>query len=81
MLVRRHWQTDRVSERDLLVLSEEPLNAETKLDKQRGPTVPAGRHYVRTHFGIPVEPREIHVSGAIHASMPTSVTLAPFAAR
>ena len=64
MLVRARWQTDGVPEPELLVLSEEPLNAETKLDQQRGTIVPAGRHYVRTHFGIPVGPREIRMTGA-----------------
>jgi DMSO/TMAO reductase YedYZ molybdopterin-dependent catalytic subunit len=75
MLVRARWQTGRVPERDLLVLSDEPLNAETKLDEQRGTTVPAGRHYVRTHFGIPTEPHEVRVAGAVRDSMPRSVTL------
>jgi DMSO/TMAO reductase YedYZ molybdopterin-dependent catalytic subunit len=64
-----------VSKPDLLVLSEEPLNAETKLDQLRGPTVPAGRHYVRTHFGIPAGPREVLITGAIRDSMPRSVSL------
>ena len=73
MLVRGRWQTDRVPERDLLVLSDEPLNAETKLDTQRGLIVPAGRHYVRTHFGIPKAPREILITGTVRE--PTSVTL------
>jgi DMSO/TMAO reductase YedYZ molybdopterin-dependent catalytic subunit len=73
MLVRGRWQTDRVPERDLLVLSDEPLNAETKLDRQRGPIVPAGRHYVRTHFGVPTGPSEIVIAGAVRKS--TSVTL------
>jgi DMSO/TMAO reductase YedYZ molybdopterin-dependent catalytic subunit len=73
MLVRDRWQTDGVSERDLLILSDEPLNAETKLDAQRGPIVPAGRHYVRTHFGIPKAPREILITGTVRE--PTSVTL------
>jgi DMSO/TMAO reductase YedYZ molybdopterin-dependent catalytic subunit len=63
MLSGARWQTDRVPERELNVLSEEPLNAETKLDLQRGTIVPAGRHYVRTHFGIPDGPREIRISG------------------
>ena len=75
MLVGGRWQTDRVPERDLLVLSEEPLNAETKLAAQRGPIVPAGRHYVRTHFGIPDGPREMLITGAVRDSMPRSVTL------
>jgi DMSO/TMAO reductase YedYZ molybdopterin-dependent catalytic subunit len=61
MLVRVRWQTDGVPERDLLVLSDEPLNAETKLDSQRGPIVPAGRHYVRTHFGVPVAHDEVRI--------------------
>lgn len=73
MLVRARWQTDGVPERDLLVLSEEPLNAETKLDLQRGTIVPAGRHYVRTHFGIPDGPREVLISGAVTSTR--SVTL------
>ena len=73
MLVRGRWHTDTVPERDLLVLSEEPLNAETKLDQQRGTIVPVGRHYVRTHFAIPAGPREVLVRGAIRAHK--SVTL------
>jgi DMSO/TMAO reductase YedYZ molybdopterin-dependent catalytic subunit len=74
MLVRRRWQTDRVPERDLLVLSEEPLNAETRLDRQRGTIVAAGRHYVRTHFGIPKAPRDVLVRGGA-VREPMSVTL------
>jgi DMSO/TMAO reductase YedYZ molybdopterin-dependent catalytic subunit len=67
MLARGRWQTDRVPERDLLVLSEEPLNAETKLHQQRGTIVPAGRHYVRTHFAIPAAPQELLITGAVRA--------------
>ena len=74
MLVPGRWQTDRVPTRDLLVLSEEPLNAETKLHAQRGPTVAAGRHYVRTHFGVAKGPRELLITGALDDSMPRSVT-------
>jgi DMSO/TMAO reductase YedYZ molybdopterin-dependent catalytic subunit len=73
MLVRRRWQTDRVPERDLLVLSEEPLNAETRLERQHGTIVPAGRHYVRTHFGIPAAPHDVLIQGAVREQ--TSVTL------
>jgi DMSO/TMAO reductase YedYZ molybdopterin-dependent catalytic subunit len=61
MLVRRPWQTDRVPERDLLVLTAEPINAETKLDRQRGTIVPAGHHYIRTHFPIPSGPRQVQI--------------------
>ena len=73
MLVGGHCQTVGMAERDLLVLSEEPLNAETKLDRQRGTIVPAGRHYVRTHFGIPSAPSELLVTERIRE--PRSVTL------
>jgi DMSO/TMAO reductase YedYZ molybdopterin-dependent catalytic subunit len=65
MLVRGHCQTVGVPEKDLLVLSEEPLNAETKLERQRGTIVPAGRHYVRTHFGIPAAKGELRIAGAV----------------
>ena len=73
MLVRGRWQTDGVKERDLLVLSEEPLNAETKLDQMRGMIAAAGHHYVRTHFPIPTASREIRVDG--EAGAPRSMTL------
>src|SRR5207245_2990285 len=73
MLVRGRWQTDRVRDRDLLVLSEEPLNAETKLEQQRGTVVPAGRHYVRTHFPIPNPPGKIQINGEVRT--PRSATL------
>lgn len=57
-----------MTDRDLLILGEDPLNAETRLDRQRGPLVPAGRHYVRTHFGIPDAPVGI-VAGALTVTM------------
>jgi DMSO/TMAO reductase YedYZ molybdopterin-dependent catalytic subunit len=62
-----------VPERDLLVLSEEPLNAETRLDRQRGTIVPAGHHYVRTHFGISEGPGEVWIDGEVRA--PRGVTV------
>ncbi len=73
MLVGFRWQTGRVPDRDLLVLSEEPFNAETKLDQQRGSTVPAGRHYVRTHFGTTEGPGEVWIDGEVRA--PRGVTV------
>ena len=73
MLVGRRCQTVDVPERDLLVVSEEPLNAETKLDRQRGPIVPAGHHYVRTHFGISEGPGEVRIDGEVRA--PRGVTV------
>src|SRR5439155_5910368 len=72
MLVRGRWQTDHVRDRDLLVLSEEPLNAETRLDETSSIT-PAGRHYVRTHFPIPIGPRSIVIDGLKTAPTPFSL--------
>ena len=73
MLDPGHWQTCPVPDRDLLVLSEEPLNAETKLDEKTPALTPAGRHYVRTHFPIPTGPRSISIEGADIA--PTAISL------
>ena len=73
MLVRGRWQTDPVPERDLVVLSEEPLNAETRLDEKTPAITPAGRHYVRTHFPIPTGPRSIVIDGA--SAAPAAVSL------
>jgi DMSO/TMAO reductase YedYZ molybdopterin-dependent catalytic subunit len=64
MLIADRWQTDAMPERDLIVLSEDPLNAETKLDAATAAITPAGRHYVRTHFPMPDAPRAIFVGGS-----------------
>jgi DMSO/TMAO reductase YedYZ molybdopterin-dependent catalytic subunit len=74
MLDRPRCQTGDVTDRDLVVVSEDPLNAETKLDLIAGEIVPAGRHYVRTHFGVPRGPDRIAVDGAVRA--PREITLA-----
>jgi DMSO/TMAO reductase YedYZ molybdopterin-dependent catalytic subunit len=73
MLARGRWQTERVRERDLLVLSEDPLNAETRLDEKTPAITPAGRHYVRTHFPIPTGPRSIVFDGVSTASAAISL--------
>lgn len=73
MLAGGHCQTARVPQRDLLVLTEEPLNAETRLEGRRGPVTPAGSHYVRTHFPVPDGPREIVVDGV--GGTPISISL------
>jgi DMSO/TMAO reductase YedYZ molybdopterin-dependent catalytic subunit len=64
MLIVGRWQTDAMPKRDLIVLSEDPLNAETKLDGMTGAITPAGRHYVRTHFPMPAAPTEVIIDGA-----------------
>ncbi len=50
---------------ELVILTHEPLNAETPLDRFSGAITPAGRHYVRNHFAIPQPPRELEISGAL----------------
>jgi DMSO/TMAO reductase YedYZ molybdopterin-dependent catalytic subunit len=62
-----------VSERDLLIVSEDPLNAETVLERQSGLITLAGRHYVRTHFGIPPAPAATEVAGAVRTPLKVTV--------
>lgn len=45
------------------MLTNEPLNAETRLERQQGPITPAGRHYVRSHFATPAPVEQIVVDG------------------
>jgi DMSO/TMAO reductase YedYZ molybdopterin-dependent catalytic subunit len=71
MLTGTRWQTGAVRERDLLVLTDEPFNAEARLDQRRGTITPAGRHYVRTHFPIPEAAAEI----VIEDQSPRSISL------
>jgi DMSO/TMAO reductase YedYZ molybdopterin-dependent catalytic subunit len=62
-----------VPDRDLIVLSEEPLNAETKLNERTRAITPAGSHYVRTHFPLPQAPDRFAVGGAV--SRPISIAV------
>src|SRR6266542_1601354 len=48
-----------------VIVTREPLNAETRLARQHGLVTPAGRHYVRTHFGIPAAPSSLAVGGTV----------------
>lgn len=48
---------------ELVVLTREPLNAETPLDRQVGPLTRVGRHYVRSHFAAPAPPARIDFVG------------------
>lgn len=48
-----------------VIVTREPLNAETRLDLQVGPVTPAGRHYVRSHFTFPEPPSAISIGGAL----------------
>jgi DMSO/TMAO reductase YedYZ molybdopterin-dependent catalytic subunit len=73
MLMRGRWQTGAMAERDLLILSEEPFNAETRLERQQGLLTPAGRHYVRTHFPIPAPPTGFLIDGAVESAASWSI--------
>lgn len=57
----------------LLVLSAEPLNAETRLSAQRGLLTPASRFYIRCHFALPRPPSRLVVDGAV--AQPLSLSL------
>jgi DMSO/TMAO reductase YedYZ molybdopterin-dependent catalytic subunit len=59
---------------DLIVLSAEPLNAETPLELHEGIITPNERFYVRNHNAIPSPPPTLVVDGAVEA--PLSLTMA-----
>ena len=56
-----------------VVISREPLNAETRLDLQDGPITPIGRHYVRSHFAFPSAPGGIAIGGAVQRARSVSL--------
>src|SRR5947209_9742530 len=56
-----------------VIVTREPLNAETRLDLQTGPLTPVSRHYVRSHFAFPPPPTSIRISGAVRA--PRAISL------
>lgn len=72
MLERARCQTAAVAD-ELKVVTQEPFNAETRLEIVRGTTTPAGRHYVRTHFGIPDAPSSIEIDGSVRSPLSLSV--------
>jgi DMSO/TMAO reductase YedYZ molybdopterin-dependent catalytic subunit len=51
-----------------VIVSRDPLNAETRLDLQEGVITPTGRHYVRSHFSFPAPPAVLKIGGAVRAS-------------
>jgi DMSO/TMAO reductase YedYZ molybdopterin-dependent catalytic subunit len=58
---------------NLIVLSEDPLNAETRLAAQSGLLTPTSRFYVRNHHAIPDPPARLVVDGLVRT--PLSLTL------
>lgn len=59
---------------ELVYVSREPLNAETRLDRQRGLITSNREHYIRDHFAIPQAPAELIVDGAVE--VPLALTVA-----
>ena len=58
----------------LVILTADPLNAETPLHEQLGVITPTPRHYVRSHFAVPAWPGRLAVGGAVRR--PREYTLA-----
>ncbi len=50
---------------DLVVLSRDPLNAETPLARQVGSITPVAQHFVRSHFSAPTPPRSVTFDGLV----------------
>jgi DMSO/TMAO reductase YedYZ molybdopterin-dependent catalytic subunit len=64
---------DRSLPGERVVVSLEPFNAETPLNRQMGVLTPARRHYVRNHFPIPTGWPGLAVDGAV--DRPQTLTL------
>ena len=57
-----------------VVITREPFNAETRLERHDGPLTPSGLHYVRSHFAFPSPPASIAIAGTVQR--PGSVSIA-----
>ena len=57
-----------------VVITREPFNAETRLERHDGPLTPSGLHYVRSHFPFPSPPASIAIAGTVQR--PGSVSIA-----
>ena len=57
-----------------VVISREPFNAETRLERHSGALTPDGLHYVRSHFTAPSPAASIAIRGAVRR--PRSVSTA-----
>src|SRR5712692_9802460 len=62
-------ETDQMNADELVYLSRDPLNAETRLERQLGLITPAARHYVRDHFAIPEPPQRLAIDGAVRTPL------------
>ncbi len=54
---------------ELSYLSREPLNAETRLDRQVGAITATARHYVRDHFPIPRPADRLAIDGSVRTPL------------
>lgn len=54
---------------ELVYLSREPLNAETRIEQQQGAITPTSRHYVRDHFTIPAPADRLVIDGAVRTPL------------
>lgn len=50
---------------DRVIVSREPLNAETRFERHAGPLTPEGLHYARSHFAQPGDRGAVSVGGAV----------------
>jgi DMSO/TMAO reductase YedYZ molybdopterin-dependent catalytic subunit len=51
-----------------VIVTEQPLNAEMRLERQEGLVTRADRHYVRSHFSFPAPPTGVAISGAVRTA-------------
>jgi len=56
-----------------VVITPEPFNAETRLERHDGPLTPDGLHYVRSHFTFPGPPSRIAIGGAVQRARSVSL--------
>jgi DMSO/TMAO reductase YedYZ molybdopterin-dependent catalytic subunit len=56
-----------------VVITREPFNAETRLERHDGALTPPGLHYVRSHFAAPEPPAAIAVAGAVRRTRSVSI--------
>lgn len=58
---------------DLRVVTASPFNAETLLDEQVGVITPVERHYVRSHFAVPMHEGFVRIEGSVARTLAVSV--------
>jgi DMSO/TMAO reductase YedYZ molybdopterin-dependent catalytic subunit len=56
-----------------VVITREPFNAETRLERHDGPLTPSGLHYVRSHFPFPDPADGIAIAGAVGRARSISI--------